>query len=110
MDKGITLNHIESVRSLATSPICIHYVSVHTDTYSIYIYSIYIYIYIHIYLKIFLDIIYSNIYIYILICPLCFTTVCLTSVDQKASATAHLGWISLGKAAYDSGLNEDSVL
>ena len=51
-----------------------------------------------------------HIFQHILICPLCFTTVCLTSVDQKGSATAHLGWISLGKAAYDSGLNEDSVL
>lgn len=87
MDIGITLNHIESVRSLATSPICIHYVSMHTDTYSIYIYSIYIYIYLKKKSR-------YHIFQHILICPLCFSTVCLTFVDQKGSATAHLGWIS----------------
>ena len=58
MDIGITLNHIESVRSLATSPICI------TLRINAYRYVQYIpiqYIYIPVSVE-FLDIMYSNIY------------------------------------------------
>lgn len=85
-----------------------------------YIHIQYIYIYIYI-----CRISRYHVFQHILICHLCFTAVCLTSVDQKGSMfynglpdlcgskrfSNDTSWMDfLGEAAYDSGLNEDSVL